>query len=399
MNDMAHVHIGSRLNGTSAAQPVRSRRKPVILIAVAVAILVSLAIIVWTRSMPLRTPVEAARVTEPVIAFLPEDIAEVDSQTLQQTIALTGSLRPLNQTEVRTQLAGQIKQVFVREGDAVTRGQLLIAMDTEDLDAKLADRRASLEAGKAQLVFAEKTRASNLALLESGFISQAAFDREQSAYLVADATIKSLQAQVDQAGKALRDASVRAPFAGVVSERVAQPGMAIAANGKLLTLVDPSSMELEALVPAADISSVRVAQRAALTVEGYAADEFVGKVVRINPATREGTQSIPVHLLIANPNGRLKGGMFVKGTLVTASKSAAAVVPAAAVREEIGESYVMRFEGDHLAKQPVTVGTRDADNIEIVAGLRGGDKVVIGDFPNLREGLKIRLATSGRETR
>ncbi|WP_176767765.1 efflux RND transporter periplasmic adaptor subunit [Nitrosospira sp. Nsp18] len=327
------------------------------------------------------------------LELLPRDVAEATVQALQRTIPLTGTIQPLNQTEIRSQQAAEIQEVLVREGEPVEKGQVLARLDTTDLEAKLRDKLGALDVGKAQLALARKNLHANKSLLERNFISQTAFDNLQSSFHIGEATLVSLQAQVEQARKALAHAVIRSPIAGVIAERVAQPGLAVAVNTKLFTVHDLSLMSIEALVPARDIPAVQVGQEARLLIEGFGERVFIGKVDRINPSTEQGSRSIMVHLLIDNTDGQLKGGMFAQGTLGVSSIVSAVVVPQAAVREQGGHASVFCIEAGALTEQRVETGMRDAatDTIEIRSGLSAGARVVVGNLGNLRAGQPVRV--------
>jgi membrane fusion protein (multidrug efflux system) len=327
------------------------------------------------------------------LELLPRDVAEATVQALQRTIPLTGTLQPLNQTEIKSQQAAEIHEVLVREGEPVQKGQILARLDTTEFEAKLRDKLGALAVGKAQLALARKNLQANESLLERKFISQTAFDNIQSNFHIGEATLVSLQAQVEQARKALAHTIIRSPIAGVVAERMAQPGLAVAVNTKLFTVHDLSLMNIEALVPARDIPAVEVGQEARLLIEGFGERIFVGKVDRINPSTEQGSRSIMVHLLIANTDGQLKGGMFAQGTLGVSSIVSAIVVPQAAIREQGGRTSVFRIEAGVLAEQSVETGMRDAatDTIEIRSSLPSGASVVVGNLAHLRTGQPVRV--------
>jgi RND family efflux transporter MFP subunit len=327
------------------------------------------------------------------LELLPRDVAEATVQPLQRSIPLTGTIQPLNQTEIKSQQAAEIQEVLVREGEPVEKGQVLARLDATDLEAKLRDKLGALTVGKAQLDLARKNLRANQSLLERNFISQTAFDNIQSNFHISEATLVSLQAQVEQARKALGHTIIRSPIAGVVAERIAQPGLAVAVNTKLFTVHDLSLMNIEALVPARDIPAVQVGQEARFLIEGFGERAFIGKVDRINPSTEQGSRSIMVHLLIPNTDGQLKGGMFAQGTLGVSSIVSATVVPQAAVREQGGRASVFRIEAGALVEQPVETGMRDAatGTVEIRSGLLSGVRVVVGNLANLHTGQRIRV--------
>ena len=123
------------------------------------------------------TPGNAQAVT---LEFSSADVVSLEPRSLSRWLPLSGTLQPVNQTTVKAKVSGEIRQVLVREGETVKAGQVLARFDTSDLDAKLNDRVGALEASRAQLALAEKTRAQNLLLLKQKFISQTAFDSAES---------------------------------------------------------------------------------------------------------------------------------------------------------------------------------------------------------------------------
>lgn len=392
MMDIDHTGSDRPLPG-DARQKASSKRRAVRIVAVVLLLLLSIAgalrIFGHTGTNSAAPAPKAAAALE----LLPRDVAEATVRALQRTIPLTGTIQPLNQTEIRSQQAAEIQEVLVREGEPVEKGQVLARLDTTDLEAKLRDKLGALDVGKAQLALARKNLHANESLLERNFISQTAFDNLQSNFHIGEATLVSLQAQVEQARKALAHAVIRSPIAGVIAERVAQPGLAVAVNTKLFTVHDLSLMSIEALIPARDIPAVQVGQEARLLIEGFGERVFIGKVERINPSTEQGSRSIMVHLLIANTDGQLKGGMFGQGTLGVSSIVSAIVVPQAAVREQGGHASVFRIEAGVLTEQPVETGMRDAatDTIEIRSGLSSGTRVVVGNLVNLHTGQPVRV--------
>lgn len=330
----------------------------------------------------------------PAIEFAASDLVQPQTRDMRLSISITGTLQPRNWTTVKAKVAGELKSLLVREGEAVRPGQVLARIDTQDAQARLDEKIADLEAGRAQLALAQKNRANNLALLQQKFISQNAFDSVQSNYQVSEAKLKALEAQVALAKKALADTVVIAPQAGIVSQRNAQPGEKLPVDGKILTLVDLAEMEVEAAVPASDIPSVRVGQEVHFRVEGFDAREFHGRIDRINPATQSGSRSILVYALLPNSDGALKGGMFAKGSVTLNQIDAALVLPLSAVREDNGRAYVLRIAGDKLEQRAVKLGLRNEDEgvVQIVDGLDAQSRVVRSNLGALQPGAAVKIA-------
>ena len=329
-----------------------------------------------------------------VVELLANDVAQARVEALQHTIPLTGSLQPLNQTEINSQQAGEIVEVMVREGDPVRRGQVLAKLDSTDLAARLQDKLGALEVGQAQHKLAQRNLAQNASLLKENFISQAAFDNFRSNHDVSEATLVSLRAQVQQARKALAEAVIRSPIDGVIAERSAQPGLAVADKTTLFAVQDLTTMNVEAPVPASEIPAIRVGQEAKLNIEGFADRSFVGTVDRINPSTESNSRSIIVHLRVANTDGQLRGGMFVEGTLGLAQPVSTIVVPSSAVHARNESSIVLQILDGTLVETPVETGQTDKVSgvVEIRSGLNAGDEVVLGSASNMNAGQTVRIA-------
>src|SRR6202521_6429226 len=180
-------------------------------IIVTLAVVAALAVGIGLR-MSKRAAAETPGAGRPAVTleFAADDVATVEARALSRWLPVSGTLQPVNQTTVKAKVSGEIRQVMVREGEAVKVGQVLARFDTSDLDAKLNDRVGALEASRAQLALAEKTRAQNQLLLKQNFISQTAYDSAESNLSVTQGTLKSIEAQAQLAKNALRDAVVAA---------------------------------------------------------------------------------------------------------------------------------------------------------------------------------------------
>jgi RND family efflux transporter MFP subunit len=334
-------------------------------------------------------PAPAATVAE----FLQNDLATVEPGDLERSLPLTGSLMPLTEATVKAKVAGELVAVAVREGESVKQGQMLARIDLTEVQARVAAREADMQAAKAQLVWAEKNRNQQKALLDKSFISQSAFDNVQSNHDVAVAKLHAAQAELVVARKSQGDAVLVAPFSGIVSQRHAQPGERVALDAKVVSIVDLSRLQLEASVPPAAIGQVKVGQPINFRVEGFGEREFEGRIERINPSATAGSRSISVYAAIDNREGLLRGGMFAQGALTLSHIERALSVPASAVREEIGQTFVYAIENGLVKRKNVKVGPPDAAaRVQVLEGLAAGDRIVKVNLGSLREGLTARLS-------
>ena len=322
------------------------------------------------------------------LEFAPADLTAVEAKALNRFLPVSGTMQPVRQATVKAKVSGDVRQITVRDGDTVQAGQVLIRVDTADLDARLIERQGQLESAKAQLALAEKTLATNQKLLKQNFISQNAFDSSESSLNVTKGSVMSAEAQVRLAQNALRDAVITAPLSGIVAKRHVQPGEKVAFDTPLVTVVDLREIELQAMVPAVDIPELKPGMTVDLTVDGFGDRRFTGRIDRINPATEAGTRAILVFVGIPNPNNELRGGMFATGRVALAASTPVLSLPAGAVRNEAGQTFVWAIDDGKLVKRMIVTGRRDDESgrIEVKTALPATLKVLAARFENLKEG-------------
>ena len=328
--------------------------------------------------------------TAPVaLQFAPGDLAYVVSKPLSRWLPVSGTLQPVRQAVVKAKVAGDVREIKVREGETVQAGQMLARIDTTDLDSKLIDRTGALESARAQLALADKTRTMNVRLLNDKFISQNAFDSAESSYSVAQGNVKSMEAQVQLARNALKDAVATAPLTGIVSKRHVQPGEKVAIEAPLVTVVDLKDLEVQALVPAIDVPELRIGMPVEFAVDGFGERRFTGRVDRINPSTEPGTRALIVYVSLPNSSdAALKSGMFATGRIALAASTPAPTLPATAVRTEAGQSFVWVIDKGKLSRRIVALGRRDDANgiVELRTPLPADLPVLGARFDNLKDG-------------
>ncbi|MCB5176689.1 efflux RND transporter periplasmic adaptor subunit [Microvirga lenta] len=327
-----------------------------------------------------------------VVELAASEISEVRKTDLRFNVPLAGTLRPVDQTTLKSEVAAKVSEVLVQEGQPVKKGDVLVRLDTEDLETRLNERVANLESAKAQLVLAEKNRSMKLSLQQKGYAAQASVNEVESSYRAAQASVRAQQAQVDLARKALEEAVVKAPMDGFVSERAVNPGDKVPVDGKLLTLIDLAKLEIEAPVPTNEIALVAVGQKASFRVPGIEGREFSGRVERINPTTKAGSRSIPVYIRVENGDQVLRGGMFASGDIVVREVKEVVAVPPEAVRGDADRKYVLKLDGGKIARQSVEVSEdATATLVAVKSGLSEGDTVVSAPSIILEPGTPVRI--------
>jgi len=371
--------------------------------ALAVAVLLALAVVGGRMAMLRKAQAAATPVAAPLpIELSAGDVAAARRTELGATLAVTGSLKAVDSAFVKARVAAEVAQLGVREGDRVAAGQLIGRLDDTEFRWKLKQAEDQASAAEAQLEIAQKTLDNNKALVDQGFISKTALDTSVSSANGAHASLQAAKAAAEIARKSVRDCEIRAPIAGLVSQRVVQVGERVAVDAKLVEIVDLSRLELEAAVPPEDVIGLRVGQTAKLQVDGLA-EPVAARIARIAPSTQSGTRAVMAYLqLLPGPAAAgLRQGLFARGSIEVARRSAL-VVPASALRFDQARPYVLVAAGGKAVRRPVVAGARGEVGfgaapeaaVEVAEGLAEGDIVLRGSVGALREGTAIQLASS-----
>lgn len=362
----------------------------------------------WMRSRstpapPVAQPASAQVAPTPaVLEFAPDDVITIATGTLTRTIPLTGTLRPVNQTVIKAKVAGELRELTVREGEPVRPGQVVGRLDPVEYQTRLTERQAQLVAADSQVAQARRTLDNTAQLRERNFVSQSALDAARSSWEVAVGNRDAAAAQLALARKSLNDALLVAPIGGVVAERFAQPGEKLPIDGRVLSIVDLSRMEIEAPVPAAEVGAVRIGQTLTLQIEGVTQPQ-TGRIVRIAPATQAGTRSVPVFIAIDNRDPAVRAGLFAQGRLGVDVRNNVITVPVAAIRDAGARTFVYAIVNERLIEREIQTGLRDdsrssGDRVEVIRGLSPGDRIVASNLGRLRTDSIVKVAPRRVET-
>jgi len=288
-----------------------------------------------------------------------------------------GSLRFRRLVRLYSQEEGRINEIGVFEGDLVARGDLLVQIDDTLLRAQLDKARATKEQKALDLQRQESLRKKRA-------VSEDELAQARTALTVAEAEGRLLETR-------LAFTSIRAPFAGVTTERKVEPGDFVAKNSHLLTLADPHSLIAEVFASELVLPEVSLGDPVSLRIDALGAARFEGKVLRIHPAlSRTSRQAIVEVAMNPIPDGA-RAGQFVRATLRTAAVNRL-LVPFRAVRRDRDGEFLWLLKGaDKVERRPIRTGVRIADRIEILEGLEPGDQVVTRGFLGLAEGKNVQV--------
>ena len=210
----------------------------------------------------------------------------------------------------------------------------------------------------------------------------------------AEAQLAEARARLVTASKQLGDAVVRAPLDGIVADRAVNTGDVVTPGTALFTIIDPSSMQLEASVPSEELALLRVGAPVQFTVRGYR-EPFEGRIERISPQADPTTRQVPIFVSIPNTGGRLVAGLFAEGRVVS-STAEGLVVPSAAVNETQASPWVLRLTDGKTEKIEVKVGLRDerTERVQLVAGVNEGDILLRGAAQGITPGTPVSLSAA-----
>jgi RND family efflux transporter MFP subunit len=311
------------------------------------------------------------------------DVAVVSRTDVAAGVPVSGTLTPVVDIRITAPLGEVLESVRVREGQAVAQGEVLARFRVASLEPAAASARAA-----RQIAAADYERMKNL--YQEGAVAE----RDVQS---AEAALRAAEASEAQALKRFEDATVRAPVAGVIAQRWVQAGDRVGEADPLFQLVNVSELEFEATVPTQYVASVRPGSPVQLSVTGYPAGSIGGRVARVNATADPATRQVKVYVSVPNPGGRLVGGLFASGNVVTRQSRHTLAVPSAAVRRDARGAFAMVVQGGRLARHELETGVRDEirDLVEVVAGLQERDTVVTGPIEGLNVGQPVRLAGKG----
>lgn len=339
----------------------------------------------------------AASAPAPRLELGPQDLLPVQTTTLSRRLEVSGSLKAVNTAVVKAKVAAELKTLTVREGDAVKAGQVIGQLDTTEYDLRLRQAEQQAAAARAQLDIAQRQLANNKALVAQGFISPTALDTSTSSEAGAQATLQAALAAVDLARKSRGDATLVAPIAGLVAQRLAQPGERLPLDARIVEIVDLSRIELEAAIAPQDLASLQLGAKAGLLLDG-SGQEVAATVVRINPSATAGARTVAAYLAVA-PHPGLRHGLFARGS-VELGQTTALAIPLSAVRNDQAQPYAIRLRDGRAERRVLTLGAQGrpaqaaaggGDWVEVRSGLDAGDQVLAASAGLVADGVLLKL--------
>lgn len=385
---MSRREIEAELRKRAGLPPLRSRWRWAWLAVPVILLIVSLVYFGTTDSVSEdRTPADFP----PVMQISTEERFIVNQNEAVKFVSVSGTANPVQRAVLSAEVSGNIESVAVSIGDPVDLGQLLVQIRTATLIFELNAAKNTAASARAQVELAESEANRARTLSGRGVTSAASVEQSEGSLANLRAALAAQEEQVRAAELRLMDASVKSPFKGVVSERSVDPGEYVNVGTALVSVVDPSLMRLEAKVPVASAEDIRPDQ--IVRVVSPTGQEMTGQVRSVSPVTSEGSRSLRVFVDIPNPEGKLLGGMFLTGSVITSEKSNALLIPDTAVMSDDAGPYVLRISNKVLERVNVTIGqTWEGDEVEVSQGLQPGDTILSTELSGLAAGTPVTLS-------
>ena len=309
-------------------------------------------------------------------------------RAVPRLLTVTGSLRASQESDLAADASGKVLHTSCERGQAVKKGDILALVDARAVGFAASAAEAQAKVAQSQLEQARRDCERVKHLLETRAISQAEFDRQTATCASQEWSAAAAEAQQQSASKMLGDASIRAPFDGVIGERFVNVGQYVQPNTRVASIYASDPLRLELTVPEANVASVATETPVSFTVVGYGDEAFTGHVKYISPNVRESTRDLVVEALVPNADGRLRPGMFAVAKLPLGTQLAPVVPAAALVRDDTG-TRLFAVIGRQIQERLVQTGESSGDGVAIVAGVKPGDVVVLRPGAEVHDGARV----------
>ena len=335
---------------------------------------------------------ETATAEVPSVTLRPDNITVAEVREIASGPSISGTLTAKRQATLRAEVPGLVTQTFVEQGEPVKAGQVLLRLDDSAIRDAVLSARSTLRTATEAMVVAKRNADRSERLAGAGALAERDLEQARMSALNAEAGLADATARLASAEKQLDRTVIRAPFAGIVSERQVNAGDVLQVGNPAASVVDPASLRLEATVAVSALSLLTVGTPVDFQVSGYEDKSFAGHIERINPAVDPATRQVRIYVGIPNISGRLVAGLFAQGRAATERKTAMAV-PMSALDFKSATPSVRRIRGGKVELVLVEVGLRDdvLQLVEIISGLAAGDTILVGPAAGVAAGTPVRI--------
>jgi membrane fusion protein (multidrug efflux system) len=317
----------------------------------------------------------------------PVTLVEVRSVDLRDRIEATGELLAKEDAAIAAEVDGRITEIVVDEGAAVEAGQSVLEIDPERRELELQSARARLDEARAASRNQQREFQRVKELHERNVASDTQLDQAETAVKLARSRLQAAQADVGVAERALRDATVSAPFSGLVAERFVGRGEYVSPGQQLFHLVSLDPIQVEFHLPEIDSGRVRLGQSVDLRVDPHPDEVFQARVSIVSPTIDPRTRTLRVKGELSNPDGKLRPGLFARVDLGIAMRRGVRLIPEEAILRRADGAVVFRLGPENrVVRLAIETGIHRDGEVEVVRGLDSGDLVVARGHAALVDG-------------
>jgi membrane fusion protein, multidrug efflux system len=324
----------------------------------------------------------------------PEDLVTLSSGLQASGPVISGSLQPERRADLRAEVGAVVLQVLKENGESVKAGELLVRLDDAAIRDSLVSAQEAVRASSQTFEGSERQLTRLKTLQGQGMTSMQALEDAEVRRNNAQSDLVSARARLATAQQQLRRTEVRAPFAGVVSDRKVSAGDTAQVGKELLKVIDPASLRFEGLVSADRMGELKLGQNVRFRVNGIPQAEFTGKVARIDATANATTRQVALVVSFSEPaQAPRMAGLFAEGRVETGGMQTLMLAGGALVRSG-DTAHAWKIDGKALRKVAVTLGERDprSGHFPVLKGLAAGDRVLRSPTSNLRDGQAIEFA-------
>lgn len=323
---------------------------------------------------------------EPPVSVQTEPIQVIE---VPRTLRLTGTLKGDRETDLAANANGRIISTSVERGEQIKPGQILAKLDTRAAALSAADARAQVDSIKAQAGLARIECDRYEQLKAKGAISDLEYQQKIGQCQTLPLNVQAASARAALAAQNVGDGVIRAPFAGVVTERYVEVGQFVRQDSRVVTIVSADPLRLQITVPEAQVANVKEGADVSFVVSAYGDRRFQGKVRFVSGALRANTRDLVAEAIVPNAERLLLPGMFADVELTVGSQR----LPSVAVRsinERDDQSRVFAVVAGRLEERVVAVGPKQGERVAITRGVKEGDQIVVSDLTGLGNGRRVK---------
>ncbi|HOE18367.1 MAG TPA: efflux RND transporter periplasmic adaptor subunit [Syntrophorhabdaceae bacterium] len=317
-----------------------------------------------------------------------------EKQQLRPFIEATGTLNPYEEVNIGAEIDGIIKSVKADEGTAVTKGMLLAAMEDIEYSHEVVRVEALLRQTEATLANTKTEFARKEALFKEQLVTSQQFDDVSTRLAHAESEVERAKAALIIAKQKLAKTKIYAPLTSKVKEKKVSPGDFVKVGTQLFILIQTNPLKVNFAVTEKDVGKIKIGQDVILRVDAFPDSDFKGKVSIVFPSLDEKTRTLKVEALVPNPESMLKPGLFSKVILYTGAAKDTVVVPVTALLYEAEKVKVFTVVGDRAKEVQVKIGSKYGEMMEIIEGIKEGEKIVVAGQQSLSEGVKVNIQQS-----